>query len=149
MQSNGSRALVALAAIAVVVVAFFVLRGDEDAGEGSGADPDPPTATTTTTTEEQPAEEEPAEKREIPTVVIKDGAPEGGATELEFDKGDEIRFAVTSNTDQEIHIHGYEIEEEIPAGQTIDVEFPADLDGIYEVESHTTEQQIAEIRVNP
>ncbi len=109
-----------------------------------------PHSTTTAADEpaEKPAEDKPA-KPEIPTIVIKDGAPEGGVTELEFDKGDEIRFAVTSNTDQEIHVHGYEIEEEIPAGETVNVEFPADLDGIYEVESHTSEQQVAEIRVNP
>ena len=152
MQSNGSRALVALAAIALVVVAFFVLKGDDDAGEGSGADPDPPAATTTAdeaTNQDEPAEDKPAEEPEIPTIVIKDGAPADGVTELEFDKGDVVRFAVESNIDQEIHVHGYEIEEEIPAGETVTVQFAADLDGIYEIESHTSEQLLAELRVNP
>ncbi len=152
MQSNGTRALVALAAIALVVVAFFVLQGDDDAGEGSGGDADPPVSTTTATddtTTEKPAEDEKPEEPQVPTIVIQDGAPKGGVTELEFDKGDEVRFAVESNTDQEIHIHGYEIEEEIPAGETVDVEFPADLDGIYEIESHSSGQQLAELRVTP
>ena len=153
MQSNGTRALVALAAIALVVVAFFVLSGDDDAGDGSGADADPPAATTTETaddgSDDKPKEDKPAQKPDVPAIVIKDGAPAGAVTELEFDKGDEIAFTVTANTDQEIHVHGYEIEEEIPAGETVDVTFPADLDGIYEIESHASGELLAELRVNP
>ena len=108
MQSIGSRALVALAAIALVVVAFFVLRGDDDAGDGSGADADPTTTTTSTTAtaddgpaEDKPKQDKPAAKPEVPAIVIKDGAPANGVIELEFDKGDEIAFTVTANTDQE------------------------------------------------
>ena len=154
MQSNGTRALVALAAIVLVVVAFFVLKGDEDAGEGSSI-ADTSTTTTsvedTTQTAEKPPKEETQKPEEeaIPKIVLADGAPVDGIAELEYDVGDQIRFEVSSDIDAEVHIHGYELTEEVPGGKSVEFDFPADLDGIYEVESHTTEQQIAELRVNP
>lgn len=150
MQSNIARAIVALAAVALVVGAFFVLSDDGDdtteettqqaqttsAPEPSGADVDQP--------------EQKKEKAEaVPTIRLADAAPVDGVTELEFDLGDRIEFAVSSDIDAEVHVHGYEIVEQIPGGETVEFSFPADLDGIYEVESHTTGQQIAELRVNP
>lgn len=154
MQSNTGRALVALAAVALVVAAFFIIGGDDEAGQGS-ADPTTPTTaetTETTTAEEPPQDGGPVKEEsgpEVPTIELVDGAPIDGVTELEFDTGDQVEFAISSDIDSEIHIHGYEITEEVPAGETVEVSFPADIDGIYEVESHTTEQQIAELRVNP
>jgi hypothetical protein len=152
MQSNGTRALIALAAIALVVVAFFVLRGDDDAGEGSGGDADPPVATTTTdeTTAEEPADKpEKPEEPDVPEIVIEGGVPVDGVAEIEVAKGDEVRFTAVSDTDDEIHIHGYDLYEDLPAGKKVEVAFPADLDGIYEIESHTTGELLAELRVNP
>ncbi len=85
----------------------------------------------------------------IETVVVRDGEPVGGVAELEYDAGEQVRFRVSSNEADEVHVHGYDIEEEIPAGGTATVSFPADIEGIFEVELHGSEKQIAELRVNP
>jgi len=156
MQSNLARALVALAAIVVVVVAFFVLRGDDEAGEGSsnGA----ATAEQTTTEQASGGGSEPAGEKDnagkpeepaVPEIVVAGGQPEGGVADLEFEKGDEVRFVVRSDTADEIHVHGYDVYADVPAGGKAEVEFPAEIDGIFEVELHDSAAQIAELTVSP
>jgi len=85
----------------------------------------------------------------VPTVLIRDGEPVGGIQELEYDAGDQIRFEVTSDVADEVHVHGYDLMEEVPAGGTVSFDFPAEIEGIFEVELEGRREQIAELRVNP
>jgi len=82
-------------------------------------------------------------------IEVAGGQPQGGIAGLDFNQGDEIRFDVTSDTADAVHVHGYDIEEEVPAGGTAKFDFPADLEGVFEVELHGSETQIAELTVNP
>lgn len=86
---------------------------------------------------------------EVPTIVVRDGEPVGGIQTLEFDAGEEIRFRVSSDAAEEIHVHGYEISKDVPAGGTIELDFPAELEGIYEAELEELGVQIVELRINP
>ena len=88
-------------------------------------------------------------KPAIETIVVRNGEPVGGIAELEYDAGERVRFRVTSNEADEVHVHGYDIGEEIPAGGAATLSFTADIEGIFEVELHHSEKQIAELRVNP
>lgn len=150
MQSNGARALLVLAALVVVVIGFVALQGEDEAGVGSA---DPPTTTTatddTTAATQDDVEPKPKPEPEVTTVVVKGGEPEGGVAELEYDAGDQIRFAVESDTPDEIHVHGYDLYADVAPGKPAELDFPADLDGIYEVEFHDAGTQVAELVVNP
>ena len=73
----------------------------------------------------------------------------GKVTEIEVKEGQTVRFRVTADEDEEIHVHGYDIEEEVPAGETINVSFPATITGIFEIEFHHSEEQIGSLRVDP
>jgi Cu-Zn family superoxide dismutase len=86
---------------------------------------------------------------DVPTIVIRDGEPVGGVQTLEFSAGEEIRFRVSSDAAEEVHVHGYDIAKEVPAGGTIEFDFSAELEGIYEAELEGLGVQIAELRVNP
>jgi hypothetical protein len=86
---------------------------------------------------------------EVSTIVVRDGEPVGGAQELEFSAGEEIRFRVSSDQAEEIHVHGYDVSQDVPAGGTVEFDFPADLEGIYEVELEALGVQILELRINP
>jgi hypothetical protein len=86
---------------------------------------------------------------EVPTIVVRDGEPVGGVQTLEFSAGEEVRFRVSSDAAEEIHVHGYDIAKEVPAGGTIEFDFPAELEGIYEAELEELGVQIAELRINP
>ena len=53
--------------------------------------------------------------------------------------GQTLRLTVTSDVADELHVHGYEIEAELPAGQAVTVDVPIGPTpgpGLYEVETH-------------
>ncbi len=85
----------------------------------------------------------------LPTIVVRDGEPVGGVEELEYSAGEEIRFRVSSDAAEEIHVHGYDLMKDVPAGGTVEFDFPAELEGIYEAELEGLGVQIVELRVNP
>lgn len=95
------------------------------------------------------AEGEPASGGDVPTIVVRDGEPVGGVQELEYSAGEEIRFRVSSDTAEEIHVHGYDLMKDVPAGGTVEFDFPAELEGIYEAELEGLGVQIIELRINP
>jgi hypothetical protein len=149
MQSNGTRIAALLVTLAVIVGLFFAFKGGGD--DDSTTATDETTATTATGSGSEPAAGDKAKKEKdtVPFIDVVDGQPKGGVTDLEFVKGDEIKFAVRSNTADEVHVHGYDIEEEIEPGKPAIFDFPADLEGVFEVELHGSETQIAELTVNP
>jgi hypothetical protein len=93
--------------------------------------------------------ESPAGDGDVPTIVVRDGEPVDGVAELEFSAGEEVRFRVSSDQAEEIHVHGYDISEDVPAGGTVEIAFPAELEGIYEAELEKLGVQIAELQINP
>jgi plastocyanin len=113
-----------------------------------GSDDDS-TTSTPAASGEKAASSEKSKNPTTPTIVVRNGAPVDGVEELEYSAGDQIRFRVSSNQADEVHVHGYDEEEEIPAGGSATLSFPADIEGIFEVELHGSETQIAELRVNP
>jgi hypothetical protein len=86
---------------------------------------------------------------DVPTIVVRDGEPVGGVQELEYSAGEEIRFRVSSDAAEEIHVHGYDLSQNVPAGGTVEFDFPAELEGIYEAELEELGVQIIELRINP
>jgi len=69
--------------------------------------------------------------------------------EVKAKKGNEIRFEVTADAPAEVHVHGYELTEQVDAGRAAKFSFPAELEGVYEVELEETATPIAELRVSP
>ena len=152
MRSRGARAAVLVATLVAAVVLFVVLAGgDDDGGDGgnqaSTTQTQPAAGTTGTTgpAQEQPKPAEPA----VPRIVVVAGEPRGGVRRLSVDSGEQVRFSVTSDVADEIHVHGYDISEEVPAGGSVRFSFPADIEGVFEVELEGRAEQIAELRVSP
>jgi len=83
------------------------------------------------------------------TIVVRNAEPVGGVQRLEYSAGDRVEFTVGSDVADEIHVHGYDIMKDIPAGGSVSLSFPAELEGIFEVELEEHATQIAELRVNP
>ncbi len=86
---------------------------------------------------------------EVPTISVRNGEPVGGIQTLEFSVGEDVRFRVASDAAEEIHVHGYDISQDVPAGGVVEFDFPAELEGIYEAELEELGVQIAELRINP
>lgn len=116
---------------------------------GSGDEQTAAKTATTTTSKPGNAPESASMGGKVPTIVVRDGEAVGGIEELEYDAGDEIRFEVSSDVAEEVHVHGYDLMEDVPAGGTASFDFTAEIEGIFEVELEGLGEQIAELRVNP
>jgi hypothetical protein len=61
--------------------------------------------------------------------------------------GEELTLTVTSDHDDELHIHGFEVEKELVAGTPTTVTVTGDQPGVYEVETHHPELRLMKIAV--
>lgn len=140
-------------AAAILVVALVVLPGDDDDSgstiaetvEGvssatNGHDGAVTLPTTTATIETTPA---PKPKPKPPLLRA------GAARELEFEKGDTVRFRVRHDQPEEIHVHGYDIAKDLPPNKTVTMSFKANLEGIFEVELEHSGTPLGTIKVEP
>jgi FtsP/CotA-like multicopper oxidase with cupredoxin domain len=127
MQSTAARLGLLAAVIAVAAAAFIVLQNNnsDDSSDAS---------------------------KRVQVLTVNDGNPVGGVKTLTYNKGDQVQLEVRLNSPEEaVHVHGYEIEK--PAEHSpVRLSFPANLDGVFEIELHKldkTEAPIAELHVNP
>jgi hypothetical protein len=128
MQSRAARLGLLAAAVVAAVVVFIVLKNNNSDDSSDTA-------------------------KGVQTLnVDASGNPVGGVKTLTYNKGDQIELHVNlAKPEEEIHVHGYEIEK--PAEHSpVTFSFPANLDGVFEIEVHRldkSEAPIAELHVNP
>ena len=152
--SGIQRIALIVGAIAILVVAYVVIQGagddEEPATTATQATATEPaaTGTTQTATTQTETEETPAEPV-IPTVRVVDAKPQGGVRKVEFDKGEQVRFRVVSDTADHIHVHGYDLTKDVRAGGSVTFSFKGSIDGRFEVELEDRGEQIAELDVAP
>ncbi|MEH1165230.1 hypothetical protein V6V47_07575 [Micromonospora sp. CPCC 205539] len=68
------------------------------------------------------------------TITKRQVAPPTGRVTV--GKGELVRITVTSDTPDELHVHGYDLGVRLPAGKPASVEFRAEKTGLFEVETH-------------
>jgi hypothetical protein len=87
----------------------------------------------------------------VATIRLRAGKPVGGVEQFQIDSGGRIRFRVTSDIAGEVHVHGYDFLKPIKAGGSVSFDFPAKLEGGFEVELHHGggEDTIADLKVEP
>ena len=166
--SGVQRAGVVLGGLAVLLIVFVVLRGNDDNSGSSSSAPqttatstgadstasDPaststatPTSSTgsTSTSTSTATTPEPA----VQTVRVVNGQPAGGIKTISYTKGDQIRLKVQSDTADEIHVHGYDLKKDVTAGGSVEFDFKATIEGRFEVELENAGTQIAMLEVDP
>lgn len=149
MRSNTGRALLGAALLIAAVVLFLVLQddgGDNAADNGGGTNA---AARTNSGTGGEKSRGTKPTKPSTLVIAIENGKPVGGVAELEFTVGERIRFEVDSDVADEIHVHGYDLMKDVEAGGSVSFDFPATIEGIFEVELEDRAKQIAELRVSP
>lgn len=80
-------------------------------------------------------------------VAVRDGEVTPPLQRVELTQGTQVRLLVTSDTADELHIHGFDITQELPAGQQATVDFTADQTGIFEIETHDSGLQLVQLEV--
>lgn len=155
-MSGAARIGVLVATVLVLALAFVLLspEADDDSNTADtptttapGTTSETPAPTTTVTSEAPPAaDHEPAFER----VLVRAGKPRGGVQTITAEKGERARIEViSSDTSDEVHLHGYDISRDVKPGKNARFSFDADAEGIFEMELHGTHTQIAKLVVTP
>jgi hypothetical protein len=167
-MSRNQRIMLVVAALAVAVIAFVIASPGSDDGDGeqaaqttttqaeTGGETEAETETETEVETETEPETEPQPPPEPPVtrVRIKGGQVVGGPKTVEVARGDAVRLVVAADAPDEIHVHGYDITKNAGPGAPARFVFRADLEGVFEVESHVAEDAgrnplVARLVVNP
>ena len=146
--------------VAAVTLVAATACGDD--GEPSAA----PTSTTEAEPTSEPPSDEPSEtKSAMPTesettpavtadvevlVTITGGSVITAEDRVALEVGQTVRITVTGDTDDEIHVHGFEIEMPLVAGTPAEIEFevgPTPGPGLYEVELHDSGLLLLQLEV--
>jgi heme/copper-type cytochrome/quinol oxidase subunit 2 len=150
-MTTGKRAALLAAVIVIAVVGFIVLKPEDSSKKASSV---PEGAGPSTTAQRQTTGSIPAKpaKPAPPPVIqvrVEGGKPVGGIKKIKVSKGERVRFAVSSDVADEIHVHGYDFMKDVEAGGKVSFSFPAKIDGVFEIELEHLGEQIAELEVQP
>ncbi|MGH3145211.1 MAG: cupredoxin domain-containing protein [Rubrobacter sp.] len=80
-------------------------------------------------------------------VGIEGGKMDPG--EVAVTEGDQVTLRVDSDEPVELHLHGYDIEQEVSPGETAELRFEADITGRFEIEDHGSESLLGVLLVRP
>lgn len=142
------------AVIAAVAIVIALTSGGDDSSENTtattAADQTQQTGSagapsTETTSAPPPKPPEPGVDR----IRIENGKPVGGVKDIEVEKGDQVRIAVTSDIAEELHLHGYDISRSVAAGEPGRMSFKANIEGVFELELENSGVPIAQLAVSP
>jgi len=144
--TRGQRIGLIGAALVVAALAVILLAGGDDDEDTT------PATTSAPTLSQEPTASVPAPepKPELQTIRVTGGEPQGGVADITVNKDDTVRLKVESDdTSGEIHVHGYDLMQDLEAGGSVTFRFKADIEGGFEIEIEDTKTPIAELTVEP
>lgn len=159
-MSSNQRLIVIVGLVVVAAIGFVLLKGTDDSDRlplandtATEVAPAPTTTAsgggeTTAATTPAPKPRSPA-RPAVPRIAVRGLEPVGGVKRLTFRKGDTIRFTVVSDQPEEVHLHGYDVAEDVAPGSPATFAVPAEIEGIFEAELEHSGTQIASITVEP
>lgn len=143
-MSRNARIALVVGAVVIAGVLFAVLRGGSNDSSSDNQSPDSNTVQKTTTAAAQ------GPKVDKFSITVKGDGPVGGIQKLATKKDDTVHLVVHSDKAGEVHIHGYEFERDVTAGGSVTFNFPAKLEGVFDVELHSLQEpKIGELEVSP
>ena len=150
-MSRAMRISLVLAAVLAAIVAFAVLRPEDE--PAVVATPGPTAAEEAADDAAEPesgAAGEDAQPTPSPRPRPKPPLLTAGSVKkLTYRRGDTVAFRVRHGSAEEVHVHGYDISQDLPAGRTVTVRFPAELEGIFEIELEFSHTRIGTLQVEP
>jgi hypothetical protein len=125
MSSNMLRVFGGAVVVIVAIVLLVALKGNDSSEKTDGG--------------------------KLQTITVdKAGHPVGGIKQLTYNKGEQILFEVKVPFAEEIHLHGYDVIKDVPAGGgSVKYDLPASIEGVFEAELEGRKEQIVELTVNP
>ena len=120
-MQRGQRIALLVAALVVLVVGFVIAQSGGSDKKDSG----------------------------VQAIVVEGGKPAGGVKTIQVGRGEQVKLKVTSDVADEIHVHGYDLMKDVPAGGSVSFDFKATIDGKFDIELEGRKEQIASLVVQP
>ena len=76
------------------------------------------------------------------------GEVSGVDSRVPVELGEQVVLRVTSDVEDEVHVHGYDLDLALVPGRPAEVTFTADIAGVYEVELHDARRPLFQLRVS-
>lgn len=76
------------------------------------------------------------------TIEVSVSADAMEPSEIAACRDQDVTFEIDSQTDGELHLHGYDVEAELTSGERVGVEFTADAAGQFIIELHAAGEEI-------
>jgi hypothetical protein len=133
--------------IAIVVAAGLYLVFRPDDTDEPTATPPPATTeatTTVTTTAPPPPPPGPPPPAQV-RIVVRGGLPVGGPRRVTVGRGRRVILNVTSDVSDHVHLHGYDLMQDVGPGMPARIAFRATRPGTVEAELEDRGVQIARI----
>ena len=139
------------AVIAIVAVVILVSSGSggDDETEATGSQAQATATATPTATADGGQAEPTATPEEPPTEPPLPVLEKGKVSKIRVKQGETVAFTVHVDQPDTVHVHGYDIEQDVAPGKDTKISFKADITGIFDIELHSTDEQIAQLRVDP
>lgn len=80
-------------------------------------------------------------------VTLAGGRATGVEQRVDAQAGERLVLKITSDSAEEVHVHGYDLYADLAPGRAAQLSFPADLLGSYVVELHRAQRPLFQLRV--
>jgi hypothetical protein len=80
-------------------------------------------------------------------LVYAGGSVQGGVSRVPVGLGRPVELVVRSDVADQLHVHGYDLKADVPAGGVGTLDFTADRSGVFEVELESRGTQLAQLEV--
>lgn len=82
-------------------------------------------------------------------IVVRSGQVEGGIQRPSVKQGQTVALVVDTDAGEYVHVHGYDLREDVVPGEPTRLSFVASTPGRFEVELHNPSVVIADLQVEP
>ncbi|HEY5179376.1 MAG TPA: cupredoxin domain-containing protein [Dermatophilaceae bacterium] len=80
-------------------------------------------------------------------VTVANGKVSPSGAKYDVVKGSTVTINVSSDANETVHVHGYEIEKDVTPGQKLVITFVANMTGSFDIETHVIDATIATLNV--
>jgi FtsP/CotA-like multicopper oxidase with cupredoxin domain len=134
-----------------LLLACYLLAGcggDEGDTGAAGTTTSAPTSTTAATATSGEATTTTAGfSGTVIEVRVSGDRVETASRRVRVDRGERVRIRVQADRAEEVHLHGYDLSEDVAPGKPAVIEFSADAAGVFEVELEQAKLPLFELQV--
>jgi hypothetical protein len=143
-------ALLAAAVVAALVLLVVLRPGDEDEGaQPTGTATTVETTTTTTGETITTTTTTTVEENVVRAQIVVRGGVVSGPERVELELGQRLVLVVRADVSDEVHVHGYDLMQDVAPGEPARFSFRVDDPGRFDVELEQRQQPLTELVVSP